>query len=496
MPSVSCCFPGILFVAAAWSAVGPATAAQRQPNVIFFLIDDLGFTDLACTGSQLYETPHLDRLASEGMKFTHAYSACTVCSPTRAATLTGKYPARLHITDWIAGHKRPNARLKIPDWTQYLPHDEVTIAERLKEAGYATASVGKWHLGGAEYGPTTQGFDVNLGGTQAGSPPGYFGPAKLPGIELAKDESLTERLTAEAIRFVETNKDKPFFVYFPHYTVHTPLQARPEVVERYRKKIEAMQLDAEQVKDYSTQHPQNNAVYAAMIESMDDSVGGVMAALDRLGLSDDTIIFFTGDNGGLMRSTDNRPARVGKGSAYEGGVRVPLIVRYPKAIAAGSTSDAAVMSIDYFPTILELCGLPAAKQPNAQTPATRSPIDGVSVAPVLKQTGPLARTELFWHYPHYHPGGATPYGAIRDGDWRLVEFYEDNHVELYNLRDDVGEKNDLAAKDPSRADALQKRLHAWRAEVGAQMPTSNPDYDAEKDAAQDRNRAAKKPAVK
>jgi arylsulfatase A-like enzyme len=457
-------------------------AESRRPNVIFFLIDDLGWTDLSGMGSKLYETPHLDRLASQGMKFTHAYSACTVCSPTRAAVMTGKYPARLHVTDWIAGHERPFAKLKIPDWTKYLPLEEVTTAEVLKEAGYVTASVGKWHLGGTGYEPTRQGFDVNIGGTHAGSPPGYFGPVKLPGIELAQGESLTERLTSEAVKFIEAKQDQPFYVYFPHYTVHTPLQAKPEVVAKYEAKIAAMKVDATPVNDYSTQHPQNHPVYAAMIESMDDSVGAVMKALDRLKLTDDTIVIFTGDNGGLMRATDNRPARVGKGSAYEGGVRVPLIVRYPKAISAGTTSDAAVMSIDYLPTVLELGGLPPVKHA----------IDGVSFASILKQTGPLARTELFWHYPHYHPGGATPYGAIRDGDWRLVEFYEDNHVELYNLRDDEGEKNDLAKSDPSRAAALRERLHNWRTEVAAQMPTPNPNYDEAKNNAP--RAAAKKPA--
>jgi len=281
------------------------------------------------------------------------------------------------------------------------------------------------------------------------------------------------------VKFIEANQQQPFYVYFPHYTVHTPLQAKPEVVAKYQAKIEKLGIaetrDKNAPRNLQTQHPQQNAVYAAMIESMDDSVGRVMETLEKLKLTDDTIVVFTGDNGGLMSSTDNRPARVGKGSAYEGGVRVPLIVRYPRAVKAGAVCDAPVMSIDFVPTFLELAGLPAAPQP----------VDGVSLVPLLKQQGPLARQELFWHYPHYHPGGATPYGAIRSGDWRLVEFYEDDRVELYNLRDDEGEKHDLAAKDPTRAEELRKRLHAWRAEVGAQMPTPNPQYDAEKNKAQD-----------
>ncbi|MGC3970198.1 MAG: sulfatase [Pirellulales bacterium] len=475
------------------SAESRAADSARRPNIIVFLIDDLGFTDLSGSGSKLYETPHLDRLAEQGVKFTHAYSACTVCSPTRAALLTGKYPARLHITDWIAGQQRPFAKLQIPDWTKFLPLEETTLAELLKPAGYATASVGKWHLGGEGYEPTRQGFDVNIGGDARGAPKNYFAPYNIPSLaEGPQGESLTERLTIEAEKFIEAHREQPFFIYFPHYTVHTPLQAKPEVVAKYQAKIERLGLavpTADAPRDLQTQHPQRNATYAAMIESMDDSVGRITAALDRLKLSEDTIVMFTGDNGGLMSSTDNAPARVGKGSAYEGGVRVPLIVRYPKGAAAGATCDDPVVTVDFVPTLLELAGLPAAPVP----------IDGVSFIPLLKQTGKLARTDIFWHYPHYHAGGATPYGAIRSGDWRLVEFYEDDRVELYNLRDDEGERRDLAQSDPERAKSLREKLHAWRKEVGAQMPSPNPNYDAAKDAAQGRGKqqpkgGKKKPA--
>jgi arylsulfatase A-like enzyme len=496
MPVARCSlrFRLLLVVAAcaASSLDNSVEAAARKPNVVVFLIDDLGWSDLSCMGSKLYETPHLDRMASQGMKFTHAYSACTVCSPTRAALLTGKYPARLHITDWIAGHQRPFAKLAIPDWTKYLPLEEVTLAELLKAQGYATASVGKWHLGGVGYEPTLQGFDENIGGNEKGSPPGYFGPFKLPTLEAKPGESLTELLTERAVDFIDRHQAEPFFVYFPHYTVHTPLQAKPEVVEKYRKKLEQMKVtefdDTARPREFGKQHPQQHPIYAAMIESMDDSVGAVLKKLDELKLADDTIVIFTGDNGGLMLATDNSPARVGKGSAYEGGVRVPLLVRYPKHIAAGGESDAAVMTIDFLPTILDLCGLPAAKHA----------VDGQSFAKLLTKNEPLARTELYWHYPHYHPGGATPYGAIRDGDWRLVEFYEDDHVELYYLRDDVGEKKDLAKQDPSRADALRKKLHDWRAAVGAQMPTPNPKYDADIDSGKkaDPNKKPGKPKKK
>ena len=487
LPATAAALAAVVLSASWAAAESPKVAPSRRPNIVLFLIDDLGWTDLSCMGSKLYETPNLDRLAADGLRFTHAYSACTVCSPTRAAVLTGKYPARLHITDWIPGQaQRPHSKLLLPDWTKQLPLEETTLAELLKGAGYATASVGKWHLGDAGFEPTRQGFDVNIGGTKAGSPPGYFGPASLPGIELKAGESLTERLTEEAARFIESHREEPFFIYFPHYTVHTPLQAKPDVVEKYRAKIERLGLaetDVQAPRDLQRQHPQQHPVYAAMIESMDQSVGRIMQTLDRLQLADDTIILFTGDNGGLQSSTDNRPARVGKGSAYEGGVRVPLIVKYPRAGKPNGTSDAAMISIDYVPTLLDLAGLPA----------SATPIDGVSFAGLLRGGPAPQRSDLFWHYPHYHAGGATPYGAVRSGDWRLIEFYEDGRVELYNLRDDVGESRDLAQAEPSRTAELHKRLQAWRTSVGAQMPAPNPNFDAAKDAMPVRRKPGAKP---
>jgi len=441
--------------------------AERRPNVVLILIDDMGWTDLGCQGSKFYETPHIDRLAASGMRFTNGYSACTVCSPTRAAVMTGMYPARLHITDWIDGHQRPYAKLKVPDWTMFLPHETLTMAEIFKANGYATGHIGKWHLGNEESWPTTQGFDLNIGGNHRGQPPSYFFPyerddIKLPGLAEGKPgEYLTDRLTDEAIKFITANRERPFFLYLPHYTVHTPLQAKPEMVAKYREKAARL-----------PNQPHRNPVYAAMIESLDDGVGRLVTALDELKLRDNTVVIFTSDNGGLASSTSNVPLRVGKGSAYEGGVRVPLFVSYPPMIAAGSTTDAPAMSIDLLPTLVELCGLELAK-----TPAW----DGVSLVPVLKQSGGVGRDALYWHYPHYHPGGATPYGAIRAGDYRLVEFYEDGKVELYNVNRDVSEKSDLAAAEPARRDELLAKLRAWRKEVGAQMPTANPDYDAAKD---------------
>jgi arylsulfatase A-like enzyme len=351
----------------------------------------------------------------------------------------------------------------------HLPHETLTMAEAFKSNGYATCHVGKWHLGGEEFWPTTHGFDQNIGGNHRGQPPSYFFPyerdnIKLPGLGEGKaGEYLTDRLTDEAIRFITASQDRPFFLYLPHYTVHTPLQGKPDLVAKYRAKAERM-----------PDQPHQNAVYAAMIESLDDGIGKLLATLDRLKLRENTVVIFTSDNGGLMSSTSNVPLRVGKGSSYEGGVRVPLFVSYPPAIAAGSTSDVPAMSIDLLPTLADLCGLDLAKSPAW---------DGVSLAPVLKQSGSVQRESLYWHYPHYHPGGATPYAAIRAGDYRLVEFYEDGKVELYNLQDDVGEATDLAAAQPAKRDELLAKLRTWRKEVGAQMARPNPDYDAVKDAA-------------
>jgi len=449
-------------------ALGPTVKAgaadPQRPNVILFLIDDMGWTDLGCFGSDLYQTPHIDRLAAEGMRFTQAYAACTVCSPTRAAVLTGKYPARLHLTDWIPGHVRPNAKLRIPDWTMQLEPSETTVAEALRKAGYATASIGKWHLCNPEHPqdhlPKSHGFDINIGGTQWGQPGSYFFPygKGKRGVEpLPKGgkpgEYLADRLTDEAIKFMDAHRDEPFFVYFPHYNVHTPLQGKPEYVERYKKLVRP-----------GLRH--TNATYAAMVQSVDDSVGRVLAHLEKLNIRDRTLVIFTSDNGGLLpQVTSNAPLRAGKGSAYEGGVRVPLIIDWPGVVKPGTECREPVMSIDFLPTILETAGAAATVKP-------ADGVDGVSLVPLLRDpAAKFSREALYWHYPHYHPGGATPYGAIRQGDLRLVEFYEDMRVELFNLRDDIGEQHDLAARMPEQAGQLRDRLHAWRAKVGAQMPT-------------------------
>lgn len=440
----------------------PAFAAARQPNVIFMLVDDMGWTDLGIQGSKFYETPNIDRLANQGMRFTQAYSACTVCSPTRASLMTGNYPARLHLTDWIAGHVRPFAKLKVPDWTMHLPLEETTIAEVLKRAGYATASIGKWHLGRPEFFPDQQGFDENIGGCDKGQPPSYFSPYGIPTLsDGPKGEFLSDRLTDEAIKFIERNKARPFFIYFPHYAVHTPLMGKSNVVAKYEAKADP-------------KNPQHNAKYAALVESVDDSVGRLLTKLDELGLAENTVIVFTSDNGGLVLNqvTSNLPLRVGKGSAYEGGVRVPLFVRWPGVTKPGSVCDTPVITPDYFSTIAEICGA---------TVENKSALDGESLVPLLRQSGGLKRDAIYWHYPHYHPGGATPYSAIRKGDFKLIEFFEDEHVELYNLRADISEQTDLAAKQPEKTKALREQLHTWRRDVGAQLPSPNPNADPKRD---------------
>jgi arylsulfatase A-like enzyme len=453
---------GGLVVAAALLAPAAAEAADR-PNVIVILVDDLGWADLGCMGNKLHETPHLDRLAADGVRFTQAYSACTVCSPTRAALLTGKYPARLHLTDWIAGHAAPKAKLLPPEWTKQLPLEETTLAEELRSAGYATAAIGKWHLGGKGFGPREQGFDVNRGGDHRGQPPSYVSPYRLP--ELADGpagEFLTDRECNEALEFIRAHREQPFFVYLPHYAVHQPIAGKPAVVAKYRAKAPEL--------------PPERATYAALLESVDDSVGRIRGALEEMGLTDRTLIVFTSDNGGLTTGakppTDNAPLRAGKGSPYEGGVRVPLLLAWPGHIAAGKTDDTPVASIDVFPTIAALTGI--------QTPAD---LDGQSLAPLLTGQGKLAREALYWHYPHYHPGGARPYGAVRAGQLKLIQHDEDGHLELFDLAADPGEAANVANERPAETAKLAQQLADWRKGVGAQLPVSNPDYDSAVDEA-------------
>ena len=444
------------------SLLNPAPAVETsRPNIVFILIDDLGWADVVCFGSRYYQTPNIDRLSRQGMRFTDAYAACAVCSPTRASIMTGKYPARLHLTDWIPGEgNAPNHALLVPKWRQFLPLEEVTIPKALKAAGYVFASIGKWHLGGPQYYPQHQGFDLNIAGGDIGHPASYFWPYEgkthtVPGLKAGGRESeyLTDRLTDAAEAFVEQNKHKPFFLYFAHYAVHTPLQAKPAVLAKYKAKPPV--------------GGQKNPVYAAMIESVDDSVGRILRKLEALALSERTVVVFMSDNGGLWpHSTSNAPLRAGKGHPYEGGIREPLIIKWPGITQPGSTCDTPVSSIDFFPTFLDVAGL----KPQTQ-------VDGRSLMPLLSQTGPLQRDALFWHYPHYWSGNLVrPSGAVRAGDWKLIEFYEDMRVELFNLKDDLGETHDLATARPEKTGELRALLHRWRLSVDAQMPPPNPNY--------------------
>ena len=465
---------GTLPHATADESLAQPSGADRPPNVVFFLIDDLGWTDVACYGSDFYETPHVDRLAREGMRFTDAYAACCVCSPTRVSVLTGKYPARLHITHAIP--IQGSLRLKGPlplvpaDYCKNLPLEEVTIAEGLKPAGYVSASIGKWHVCWEEaYYPEHQGFDRNVAGNNMGYPGTYFYPyegrwrmtPRHPWIEWRTIEGgrpgeyLTDRLTDEAIAFIAENRDRPFLLYFPHYAVHTPLQAKQELIEKYESKPKG-------------EH-HHNPVYAAMIDSVDQSVGRVLRQIDQLGLAENTVVIFNSDNGGNGRVTSHHPLRGCKGNFYEGGIRVPLIVKWPGVVQPDSVCRVPVISNDFYPTLLEIAGLPLRPEQHR---------DGVSLVPLLKQTGGLESRPLFWHFPNYigarHPDAARPMSVVRSGDFKLLEFLEDDHVELYNLRKDQGEQHDLAGAMPEKAAELRGLLAAWRTAAGVQMPRPNP----------------------
>ncbi|MEM8484310.1 MAG: sulfatase [Bacteroidota bacterium] len=469
------------------------TPAEEEPyNVVFILIDDMGWTDTAAFGSTFYQTPHLDRLASESMRFTSGYAACPVCSPTRASILTGKYPARLKQTDWIPGrNNRADQKLKQVEDLDYLALEHHTLADILQESGYATAHIGKWHLGaGDEFLPENRGFARNIAGNQYGSPPSYFYPYsrklwrdtsqvyQLTDLveEGFEGEYLTDRLGQEAAKYIEAKKDEPFFLHFSQYAVHTPLQSRPHLEAKYKARQKPI-ADSSDF-GYEGKRPvrtmQNHAVYAGMVESMDASVGMVMRAIEDAGISDRTIVVFFSDNGGLSTSegwpTSNLPLRTGKGWLYEGGIRVPMLIKWPGVTDVDQLCDVPVSSVDFLPTILDMLQL------SDKIPAE---VDGESLTPLLKEAGEPARAAIYWHYPHYSNQGGKPGGAIREGAYKLIANYEDQSVELYNLDDDLGEQNNLADAMPEKAAELQQKLDAWLAGIDAQMPVQNPDYAGE-----------------
>jgi len=476
----SVCLAATFFIAAE-----PLFAADKKhTNVVFFLVDDLGWRDLGCFGSSFYDTPNVDRLASSGMKFTNAYAACPVCSPTRASILTGKYPTRTGITDYInpAGNNQPGkwrrrSKLLPAPYRDHLELKEVTLAESLKKAGYATFFAGKWHLGSKGHWPEDQGFDVNQGGIERGGPYGgkrYFSPYGNPRLKDGPPgEHLPDRLASETVKFIEQNKDRPFLAYLSFYSVHTPLMARKDLQQKYAAKREKRKEDNPvwgQEGARKVRLVQEHAVYGGMVEAMDLAVGKVLDALARLKLEDNTAVFFMSDNGGLSTSeghpTSNLPLRAGKGWMYEGGIREPMIVRAPGVTKAGAVCNSVVTSTDFFPTILELAGLPAEPQHH---------VDGKSFTPLLRGES-RDRGAIFWHYPHYGNQGGAPTGAVRRGKWKLIEWYEDGRLELFNLSTDAGEKNNIASQHADIRDELHARLKAWRKEPGSVMPAVNPRF--------------------
>jgi len=479
-------FPVVLFLLLLLNAA-PTSAAPAdetaKPNFIFFLVDDLGWSDISCFGSKFNETPNIDALAKRGMRFTDAYTAASICSPTRASIVTGKHPVRVNITDWIPGRKpSKSAPLLAPEDQHHLGLEEVTIADALRAGGYGTFFAGKWHLGETEkYWPEHRGFDINIGGWSVGSPRGgYYAPYTNPRLKAKeKGEYLTERLTDETINYLKKNagSKKPFLVYLAYYNVHTPIQPYKKKVEHFKEKKAKLygksSTPSKKERTNSTRMRQDNAELASMVAAVDVSVGRVLATLKELKLDDNTVVVFFSDNGGLSTLTGNRvgptsnlPLRAGKGWLYEGGIRVPMIISVPGMTKPGSVCDEPVLSTDFYPTFLELAGMPA--QPKQHC-------DGVSLVPLLdgsKKADEFDRGVLCWHYPHYHGSGWEPGAAIRSGDWKLIEIYhaDKNEIELYNLKEDIGEKKDLAKLEPKKCKELLEALHKWQKELGAKLP--------------------------
>lgn len=460
----------LLFCMSGYASLGMAATPER-PNIVLFLIDDLGWKDLGCYGSDYYQTPQIDRLASQGMRFTDAYAACAVCSPTRASIMTGKYPARLLLTDWLpSGRWNPKAKLREGRKIRGLPVEEYTLAEAMRAGGYKTIHIGKWHLGSEPFSlPEHHGFDINIAGNAHGAPGQYFFPYqgnwKIPTTNLRArwnvlsegkgGEYLTDRLTDEAVMLIGEASDEPFFLYFPHYGVHSPLQAPEAMIEKYEL--------------VPKESRQGTPAYAAMVESIDNSVGRVMQALNVNGLSDNTVVIFTSDNGGFYKATDNSPLRANKGAYYEGGIRVPLIIHWPGVAKAGSISSEPVISNDLYPTCLSAANL-------GQLPHQH--VDALDLTPLLKGDSSLPREALFWHFPHYnsHPS-SVPSSAIRKAQWKLIESFDPARVELYDLASDLSETNDLAAAMPELKKSLLAELNEWREEVRAEPMLPNPDYE-------------------
>lgn len=450
----------VLSLAPVLASAAHSGEVKRPPNVVFILIDDMGWNDIGANGSRFCKTPNIDRLASEGVRFTQAYASGAVCSPSRAGLLTGQNPARLHVTDWIPGNgPRKDGRYDLPDWTQRLDPNLPNLTKALDARGYATASIGKWHLGGAGSLPQDCGFSLNIAGADTGHPASYFWPYGKPG-ELHKvpglgdsgrpGEYLTDRLTDEAVRFMDANKAKPFFLYLSHYAVHDPLMAKDSYISAVVENTPGLSGES-------------NKTYAAMVKSVDESVGRVCAEIRRLGLENDTIVIFSSDNGGVCHyrggATWPHPLRGGKGFPYEGGIRVPLIVKVPGVTNPGTVSDVPTVNTDWYATLAPLCG--------AKAPVRT---DGVDITPALRGEK-LPSRDLGWNFPHYWSGKLmTPYAVLRSGDWKIIHWYEYDSEELYNLASDPGERIDLASANPAKLREMHGRLDAWLKANDAQAP--------------------------
>lgn len=460
---------------------------QRPPNLILILIDDLGCRDLGGFGSVFYETPHLDRLIREGMRFDRAYASAPVCSPTRASLMSGKAPARVGVTQWIGGHNE--GRLRDVPYLHYLPLEETSLATALRGGGYQTWHVGKWHLGDEDFFPESHGFNVNIGGCHYGHPPsGYFAPydpLPIPGD--SEGEYLTDRLTTEALRLIRNRGDKPFFLNLWHYAVHTPIEAPAELVEKYREKARRLGLDRLDPFEDGEEMPylnsggarvrrrriQSDPVYAAMMENLDANIGRLLEGLTAEGIADNTLVVFTSDNGGLSTAqgspTCNLPCAEGKGWCEEGGVRVCQMARWPGVIPAGTATSEPVSSMDIYPTFLEAAGMPLRPEQH---------VDGVSLLPLLRgKTASLPRQSLFWHYPHYSDQGGRPAASMVEGDWKIIECFETGRIVLFNLREDPGEQQDLSEMEPERLSRMANVLKTWQREIEAKIPEPNPDYE-------------------
>ncbi len=472
----------LLLVLLCLSATMSVSAFADKPNIVFILADDLGYMDVgAFNPKTFYETPHIDSLAQRGMKFTQGYAACCVCSPTRGSIMTGKYPPRIGITNFIGGSRA--GKLSPAPNRDHLQLEELTIAEALRDSGYSTFFTGKWHLGIGEYSPRAQGFAKDLQGDRQF----YYPPSDLPLPGKQDDPKTTDRIVRDVIKFIGDHKDRPFFAYLPFLAVHTPIAARADLVAKYELKAKSAEPDAWGQEGKSRLRlVQNHAKYAAMLEQLDTGIGRVLLALRENGLEKKTTIVFMSDNGGLSTSegwpTSNLPLRGGKGWPYEGGVREPLIVVAPGITEPGSTCNVPVISTDFYPTLLELAGLKLEPQQH---------LDGVSFLPLLKGEATPRGKPLFWHYPHYSNQGGSPHGAIRAGNWKLIEWYEDGALELYNLAQDIGEQTNLVEQDPKTASLLHEQLVAWRQEVGALMPTPNTEAATDAGPTKTRKKKAK-----